>query len=248
MAPDGASLAFVRAEDGAEFVYVISPPGSAPRRLTEGRSTVPRWSPDGAWIATFSDRDGSLQIWKIRPDGSDLQQVTTDGGGVAAWSPDGKRLAIALAGRRDPGAPGDGSSFMLRADQPSLGEALEWIPSGPTPDGNFVPNSWSPDGRWIAGQSWYGVLGILVYSVQARTFEQLTDFGEWPVWLPDSRRILFVSRGREFHVLDTRTRTTTLIYSALRDTLGPPRVTRDGRQAFFSRRVTESDVWMVNLR
>jgi Tol biopolymer transport system component len=111
-----------------------------------------------------------------------------------------------------------------------------------------VPNSWSPDGRWIAGQSWYGVLGILVYSVQARTFEQLTDFGEWPVWLPDSRRILFVSRGREFHVLDTRTRTTTLIYSALRDTLGPPRVTPDGRQAFFSRRVTESDVWMVNLR
>jgi hypothetical protein len=38
-----------------------------------------------------------------------------------------------------------------------------------------------------------------------------------------------------------------LIYSSLRDTLGPPRLTRDGRALFFSRRVTESDVWIVRL-
>ncbi len=68
------------------------------------------------------------------------------------------------------------------------------------------------------------------------------------VWLADSRRVLYVSRGREFHVLDTQTRTTKQIFSVLRDTLGPPRVTRDGRHIFFSRRITESDVWMVNLQ
>jgi hypothetical protein len=38
------------------------------------------------------------------------------------------------------------------------------------------------------------------------------------------------------------------MFSTLRDTLGPPRVTRDGRRAFFSRRITESDVWLVNLQ
>jgi hypothetical protein len=33
-----------------------------------------------------------------------------------------------------------------------------------------------------------------------------------------------------------------------RDVLGPPRLTRDGREAYFSRRVTESDVWLVTLQ
>ena len=39
-----------------------------------------------------------------------------------------------------------------------------------------------------------------------------------------------------------------MIFSARRDTLGPPRLTRDGRTAHFSRRVTEADVWLVNLQ
>lgn len=47
---------------------------------------------------------------------------------------------------------------------------------------------------------------------------------------------------------DTHAKTTTQIVSVLRDTLGPPRLTRDGRRGFFSRRITESDVWMVNLQ
>jgi hypothetical protein len=29
--------------------------------------------------------------------------------------------------------------------------------------------------------------------------------------------------------------------------IGPPRLTRDGRTIYFSRRVTESDIWLVNL-
>lgn len=84
--------------------------------------------------------------------------------------------------------------------------------------------------------------------MDARTFERLIEFGEWPVWLPDSRRILFVSRGREFHILDTRTKATQLIFSVARDTLGPPRLTRDGRAAYFSRRVTEANVWIATLQ
>jgi hypothetical protein len=44
----------------------------------------------------------------------------------------------------------------------------------------------------------------------------------------------------------TCTRIDRLIYPSVRDTLGP-RFTRDGRVAFFSRRVTESDVWIARL-
>ena len=67
------------------------------------------------------------------------------------------------------------------------------------------------------------------------------------MWLPDSRHVLVVSRGREFHIIDTASGTSKRIYQVLRDTLGPPRLTRDGRAAYFSRRVTESDVWLVDL-
>jgi hypothetical protein len=83
--------------------------------------------------------------------------------------------------------------------------------------------------------------------MESRTYERILEVGEWPVWLPDSRRLLYVSRGREYHIFDTRTKTYRLIYSSLRDTLGPPRLTRDARMPFFSRRVTDSDVRIARL-
>ena len=231
-------------------LYLFQTDGSgAMRQLTsdEAIDRVPRWSPDGAWIAAFSDRDGTLQPWLIRPDGSDLRKNTKGpGASIMAWSPDAKRIAFNLSGNLAT-ALKEANMGIMPADSASPDAAELFIPGPPT-DGRFVPNSWSHDGRWLAGQQWFGVLGVFRYSVHARTFEQLTDFGEWPVWLPDNRHILFVSRGREFHILDTHTKTTTPILSVLRDTLGPPRLTRDGRRAFFSRRITESDVWMVNLQ
>ena len=49
-------------------------------------------------------------------------------------------------------------------------------------------------------------------------------------------------------MVDVRTKATTQIFSVKRDILGPPRVTRDGRVAFFSRRNTESDIWLATLQ
>jgi Tol biopolymer transport system component len=170
-----------------------------------------------------------------------------EGGGVVAWSPDAARLAVTLSSRQSADATNDASAILIDAERPMADQVVDRLPPNSDPNRRFVPDSWSLDGRWITGQSWYGVPGVVIYSVEARTFERLTTVGEWPVWLADSRRVLYVSRGREFHVLATRTRTTKQIFSVLRDTLGPPRMTRDGRQIFFSRRVTESDVWMVNL-
>jgi Tol biopolymer transport system component len=76
----------------------------------------------------------------------------------------------------------------------------------------------------------------------------LTDFGEFPAWLPDSRRILFVSGGKAFYTVDTRTKDVKRIFSAGRDIIAPARLSRDGRRLFFIRRVTESDIWMATLR
>jgi hypothetical protein len=38
------------------------------------------------------------------------------------------------------------------------------------------------------------------------------------------------------------------IYSGGRDVLGPARLTRDGRTVFFTRRTTESDIWLLTLQ
>jgi Tol biopolymer transport system component len=224
-------------------LYVSRADGSgALRQLTDDPATdrVPRWSPDGEWIAMFSDRTNQLQVWMIRPDGSDLRQITRNTSSVVAWSPDGRRLAVTrqrseIASILDPRAPLEPEAAPDREPMPAA-------------DVGFAPNSWSPDGNWLAGQSGFTTPGIVIQSVASGRLERVTDFGEWPVWLPDSRRVLFVARGREFHVFDTRTKKTALIYSTGRDTLGPPRLTRDGRAMFYSRRITEADVWVATLR
>jgi len=243
--PDGQWVVFYSQVASEGDLYVAKSDGSGPlRQLTSDAAIdrVPRWSPDGSWIAMFSDRSGELQIWMIRVDGSDLQQVTKEetGGGVVAWAPDGDRLAVTL---------GDALGADIIDPHLAWGEQTPAsLPPPPPPHPRFVPNSWSPDGKWIAGQNGYRAAGISIYSTEAQTYERLIEFGEWPVWMPDSRHILFVNGGREFLILDVPTGTPKRIFSVFRDTLGPPRPTRDGREVYFSRRVTEADVWLATLQ
>jgi hypothetical protein len=49
----------------------------------------------------------------------------------------------------------------------------------------------------VAGQSGLAPKGIVTYSFRTRSFDRLTDFGEFPVWLADSRRVMFVSGGKD---------------------------------------------------
>ena len=88
----------------------------------------------------------------------------------------------------------------------------------------------------------------LVYDVRGRMWERVTDFGEWPIWLADNRRLLFGDGGRSFWVVDTRTKQTTKIYSGGRDVLGPPRLARNASRLVFSRRVNEADIWVTTLK
>lgn len=247
--PDGEWAVFYSQGEPEGDLYVGRSDGSGTlRQLTDDEAIdrVPRWSPAGDRIAMFSDRGGDLQVWTIRVDGSELQQVTQATSSVSTWSPDGRQLAVALGGVEF--TPGTASAAIFDPDLLADGRASVELPVVPLPASRFVPNSWSPDGMLIAGQNGYTTPGLLVYALDTRTFDQLTEFGEWPVWLPDSRRILFVARGREFHVLDVETGATTQIYASVRDTLGPPRLTRDGREAYFSRRVTSADVWIATLQ
>jgi Tol biopolymer transport system component len=88
----------------------------------------------------------------------------------------------------------------------------------------------------------------VIYTFATQRYQRLTDFGQWPVWLPDSRRVLFVSGGKAFYVVDAQTRQVRRVFEVTRDVIAPPQMTRDGRAIYFSRRVTEADIWLATLR
>jgi Tol biopolymer transport system component len=245
--PDGEWLTFYSLVQPGGHIYVAHPDGSAMRQLTSDSAIdrMPRWPPDGKWIACFSNRSGPLELWKIRPDGSDLQQLTEGGAAYLAWSPDGTRIATV-------GAIGEPivkhRSWIFDPNRPWKQQTPEELAPLDPPSVRFLVNSWSPDGERLAGHVDSATQGIMMYSLLSRKYEQLTDFGKWPVWLPDSRRVLFVAGGKAFFIVDTRSRQVRKIFSVTRDVIGPPQLTRDGETAYFSRRMTESDVWLLTLK
>jgi Tol biopolymer transport system component len=246
--PDGKSFVFYSSVHPEGDLYVARTDGTGLRQLTSGADPIdrmPRWSPDGQWIAFHSIRGKDQYLWKIRPDGSDRQQLSPLADAIyPVWSPDGTRMAILMgAGIGHP-----------QNDVYIFDPARSWndqrpdviAPPADSPD-EFVVNSWSPDGSRLAGQAGLAARGIVTYSLTSRTFERLTDFGGYPVWLPDSRRVMFVAGGRSFHVVDTRSRRVERVFSVQRDIIGPPQLTRNGREAYFTRRVTEGDIWLLTL-
>ncbi|HSQ32308.1 MAG TPA: protein kinase [Gemmatimonadaceae bacterium] len=238
--PDGRWVAFYSFTQPEGRVYVARPDGSGLRLLTPDTAIdrVPRWSPDGKWIAFFSNRGGQLQVWAIRPDGSDLRRVWHPNAAYVAWSPRGPRMAVAHAG----------STTIIDGSAVDANSGFETIAYQKD---KFFVNSWSPDSQYLVGQLGpvgFGSHGIAMYSLKSKQFQKLVDFGEWPVWLPDSRRVLFVAGGKAFYIVDATTKRVRKVFEVQRDVVGPPRITRDGRNIYFSRRVTEADVWMLDLR
>jgi Tol biopolymer transport system component len=92
--PDGRGIVFEASVDGNTDIYLISPEGGAPRRLTTEDSidTIPNWSRDGRSIYFSSDRSGRDQIWKMPAAGGRPVQITRNGGSEPIESLDGRLL------------------------------------------------------------------------------------------------------------------------------------------------------------
>ncbi len=241
--PDGQRVAFYSLSQPQGNIYLANVDGSGLRQVTgDSDDRVPRWSPNGDWMAFLSTRGGPFELWRVRPDGSELRQLTqVRTANVPVWSPDGLRM-VASASRGDRRA-----TLVFDPYQPWEAQDPLELPSPDDAFATFAINSWSPDGEHLAGQHQFTDAGIIVYTFRTGLYEGLTDFGEWPVWLPDNRRLLFVTGGNEFHIVDRISKDVRRIFSVGSEVIGPPRFSSDGRQVYYSRRVTEADVWLLTL-
>jgi len=244
VSPDGATLAF-NSSGQQEDIWVVQADGTGLLQLTDdaARDRAARWSPDGQRIAFYSDSTGQLEIWAINRDGSGLQQLTrSPGAHYPVWSPDG--LWMAYSTHRPNGA------FIFETGKPWDAQTPRPLPVIPDATQSFEIWSWSPDGRLLAGQKHLADLshaGIGVHELGSQEIEWLTDFGEWPVFLKDGRRILFSFQGKLF-VVDRVSRAFQEIMALTQSSLGSVGLSPDERAVYFTFMAAEADIWMMTAK
>lgn len=198
ISPDGRQVAFVRRSDSIETdrsistLWVVDATGGPPRRLVSGSGASPRWSPDGARIAFLAaDPQGATQIQLIASQGgvvaplTHLAQAPQD----LAWSPDGRTIAFCA---------------FVPAPAPTLGAPIAEPPGA----------KWAPPLRFIASKNYLadgegyvpaGHAHIFLVDVASGAVRQLTTgTGDEasPAWAPDSRALVYSSKGIEPPLID----------------------------------------------
>ncbi|HEX6717049.1 MAG TPA: protein kinase [Pyrinomonadaceae bacterium] len=246
VSPDGEWLtAYTMGQQ--RHIYVMRTDGTDQRDITPDnyRHFWPRWSPDGQRIAFTSRRTGDYELWVMNRDGSGLRQVTqSKGGHYSPWSADGSMIAYSIHTPKndcvivDPDKPWDQQKFVYLS---ALSDASL----------SFEGWSWSSDGKKLAGIKHLpnGVhSGIGIYDLETKTYDWLTDFGDWPIWLNDNRHLLFVSQGT-IYVFDTQSRKYQKVFVVTDQDvdIGSPAIAHDNRTLYFTYVAAEADIWLMDL-
>ncbi len=90
--------------------------------------------------------------------------------------------------------------------------------------------------------------GVAVYDVASNTARMInSDPAYWAVWLPDSRRSLYVTTSRKMIVVDTVSGKRTVVDVTLPGiATGFARaLSPDGKTFFYGAQRSESDIWIV---
>ena len=228
-------------------IFVMRTDGSERQDLTPDnyRHAWPRWSPDGQRIAFTSRRTGDYELWVINRDGSGLRQLTQSAGGhYSPWSPDGTMMAYSIHTPKN-------DCVIVNPDKAWSDQRFNYLASLADASLSFEGWSWSPDGKKLAGIKHLpnGVhSGLGIYDLDSKTYDWLTDFGDWPIWLNDNRQLLFVSQGTIF-LFDTQSRKyhQVLVVTDQDVDIGSPALSRDNRRLYYTYVAAEADIWLMSI-
>jgi dipeptidyl aminopeptidase/acylaminoacyl peptidase len=237
---DGAQVVFDSIEDGQEDLFVVKTDGTGLRRITDDgfKDRAPRWSPDGRRILFLSDRSGRYEAWTVNPDGSGLEQVSVTEADRQAqapiWSPDGTRALVNLQ---------QGPPVIVDLRVPWSQQSRVVAAPPDDPDVSYFGWSWSPDGRSLAGERGPG---LVTYSLDARILSAGPP-GARPMWLADSRRLLYMDR-QKIYLLDTVTKRIKEVYTAAPNQIQSIGLSPGARSIAISVAINEADIWLASLR
>jgi Tol biopolymer transport system component len=260
LSPDGRQVAFSwDGEDARRHIYVKLLGEERPLRLTQdpGDDSFPAWSPDGKRIAFMRRRtDSESEIMLIPSIGGperilrrvQIGEFVSGSGRMMAWSADGKWLCFTS----ELGPSSRHALLLLSLDS---GSVRPLFARSASPEGDSSP-AFSPDGRWLAFARYSGPFNSKIF-VQ-RVTAKLEPAGEpqlvlntsgnstTPVWLSDSKRILFLDHGGERIMQAQIGGAAKLVYIASGD-LGGLTLDGLGSRLIASRRLVDDDIWTLPL-
>jgi Tol biopolymer transport system component len=171
---DGSRIAFTSWRTGRPQIFTVNPDGTDTRNLNDdlAYNWASTWSNDGSQLAFLTGRGGDEEIWTVPAGGGEERRFSrSDGKDVARpdWSPDGFTIVFDKIVGNIPrliAAPvADGG---VRELQVCKEGQLSLQPMGePT---------WSPDGGWLAFETWPEGVNheIAVMRASCTEYRQLT--------------------------------------------------------------------------
>jgi Tol biopolymer transport system component len=213
---DGSMVAYTDEDlNGDAQVFVMDIDGSNVRQLTIGEGNLSSgslsgcpcaglaWSPDGSMIAYQRETSDGPQIFIVRVSDGTSTKVTDEPTGAVdpgGWAPDGGSIVFQTPNYEI-------NHFTAKSVDLGTGRTTLIVPDGSTPE-------LSPDGAWIAFNSWLkgpDIRLILANSdgSERRVIARFNGDDGYEEWSPDSTQIAFVAdmdeNGFGTHVYDVAT-------------------------------------------
>jgi serine/threonine protein kinase len=251
VSPDGQWLAVGTAGAPQEDIILLRADGSELRRLTDdtARDRIPRFTPDGTALVFYSNREGAYGAWSIATDGSGLTPLTTKSDDEVIYpvfAPSATMLLAQTWRSRQ--------AFLLRSPWPvtiSSSKPLSGLTLRP---GQLLPTMWSPDDRWLSGPitaSSGAAVGFGVYEIATGVARSVSeDSGLFVAsWLPDSRRLIYVTLKGELVVVDAMSGARRVVLSGLAPSdLDTGAMAPDGRTFYYGAVHVESNIWRLQRK
>jgi serine/threonine protein kinase/Tol biopolymer transport system component len=240
LSPDGTRFVMRVSRRTQDDILEVNRDGTQWRDLTNDKAfdRYPRWSPDGKRIVFTSDRCGRYEIWMLDADATNLRQLTFDSPGDTSfpiWSPDGKQILYRS----------NFVSSILDVNKPWAEQDLRLLPTPPD-NQRFVAWDWSPDGKRLIGSLSGPPSVVGAFSFETNQYERLTEFGGSAMWLPDSKRFVFLF-NKKLYLGDIKTKRVREILTTGEYEVRSVDVSPDGKLIYYSIYSSESDIWLLDL-